>query len=74
MDYSLGGGMGEVRPTYSEWGEGLREALGCLRVVTGTFAPKNSAPRSGCQKAPRGPETGGLYVTARFVPRYALRP
>ena len=54
------GGAGEVRPPDSEWGEALRGASVYLWKVAGTAAHKNNSPRSGCQKGPRGPETGGL--------------
>ena len=54
------GGAGEVRRPDLEWGEALQGASEYPWEVAGTAVPKNNAPWSGCQKGPRGPETGGL--------------
>ena len=56
------GGADEICPPDSVWGMALQGVSVCPREVTGTTAPKNNAPRSGCQKGAMGPETGGLLA------------
>ena len=49
------GGAGEVGPQNAEWGKALRGLLGTPGELGFDPPPKNSARRSGCQKAPGAP-------------------